>query len=246
MERSPQVKVLEDQIRKCYVLTHKTHEKCAALLSNGNNNLNVWQIFLSVITTAGISLYVLLGSKHLAIFAVVLSVITMLLTIYAKMINLSGISKQHAEATSSIWNAREKYLSLLTDIRAGVIGVNEIRIAREKLQFELHKTYKGSPKTLIKAYDDASRAIKEMEKLPTCNEEIDKFFPDFLKNNPPSALSDQEINEFLPDSFGLAPEGFVEKRRPSSSDTNTYDGRKTHIRRSIDKNINPLKNNKDL
>lgn len=63
---------------------------------------------------------------------------TMLMAIYAKVINLSGIPKQHAEATSSIWDAREKYLSLLTDIRAGVIGVNEIRIAREKLQFEMH------------------------------------------------------------------------------------------------------------
>jgi hypothetical protein len=58
----------------------------------------------------------------------------------------------------------------------------------------MHKTYKASPKTLVRAYDEASRAIKDIEYLPNCNEEIDKFFPDFLKNNQLSGFSNPDIN----------------------------------------------------
>jgi hypothetical protein len=70
---------------------------------------------------------------------------------------------------------------LLTDIKAGVVDVEGVRIMRDKLQSDLHKLYKGSPRTLSKAYDKASTALKKMDEMTFSEEEIDKFLPKTLR-----------------------------------------------------------------
>jgi hypothetical protein len=186
METSSQVEVLEAQIRECYgrvVWTHKTHEKCTDILNDRNNTIKMWQIILSAVTTSGIFITVLGKSEAAGIVSAIISMLTLALTTYVKKYDLGGMAQKHADAASSIWNVREKYLSLLTDIRAGVVGVDEIRTIREKLQDDLHKLYKGSPRTLTKAYYKASEALKKMEEMTFSDEEIDKFLPKSLKKS---------------------------------------------------------------
>ncbi len=184
MEQNSQIKVLEDQIRECYgrvVWTHKTHEKCADILNSRNNNIKLWQIILSAITTSGIFITVLGDSKEVGIIAALISMLALALSTYVKKYELGGMAQKHAAAASSIWNIRENYFSLLTDIRAGAVNEDEIRKIRDKLQSDLHKIYTGSPRTLTKAYSEASKALKEMEELTFSDEEIDKFLPRSLR-----------------------------------------------------------------
>ncbi len=184
MEQNSQINVLEDQIRECYgrvVWTHKTHEKCADILNSRNNSIKLWQIILSAITTSGIFITVLGDSKEVGIIAALISMLALALSTYVKKYDLGGMAQKHAAAASSIWNIRENYFSLLTDIRAGVVNEEGIRKIRDKLQSDLHKIYKGSPRTLTKAYSEASKALKEMEELTFSDEEIDKFLPRSLR-----------------------------------------------------------------
>lgn len=184
MEQNSQIKILEDQIRECYgrvVWAHKTHEKCADILNSKNNNIKLWQIILSAITTSGIFITVLGDSKEAGIIAALISMIALALSTYVKKYDLGGMAQKHATAAYSIWNIRENYFSLLTDIHAGVVNEEEIRKVRDKLQSDLHKIYKGSPRTLTKAYSEASKALKEMEELTFIDEEIDKFLPRSLR-----------------------------------------------------------------
>lgn len=191
MEQNSQVKVIEAQIRECYgrvVWTHKTHEKCADLLNKKHSRIKLWQIILSALTTSGIFITVFGNSKEIGIFSAVISLILTILNTYVKKYDLGNIAQKHADAAVSIWNIRESYLSLLTDIRAECISSDEIRKVRDRLQKELHSLYKGSPRTIDKAYKEASKALKEMEEMTFSDEEIDKFLNQELKKQNSSGL----------------------------------------------------------
>ncbi len=186
MEQSTQIKVLEDQIRECYgrvVWTHKTHEKCADILNTRNGTIKLWQIILSAITTSGVFITVLGDSKEAGVIAAVVSVMSLVLSTYVKKYDLGGMAQKHATAAASIWDVRENYFSLLTDIRASVLNSEDIRKRRDKLQNDLHKIYKGSPRTISKAYDEATKALKMMEEMTFSDEEIDKFLPKSMRKS---------------------------------------------------------------
>lgn len=87
MEQNSQIEILEAQIRECYgrvVWTHKTQEKCADILNNRNNNIKLWQIILSALTTSGIFLTVLGGSKLSGIVTSLISLAMLILNTYVK------------------------------------------------------------------------------------------------------------------------------------------------------------------
>ena len=186
MEQNTPIKILEDQIRECYgrvVWTHKTHEKCADILNERNSTIKLWQIILSALTTSGVFVTVLGESKEAGVFAAVVSVMTLVLSTYVKKYDIGSMAQKHAAAAASIWDVRENYFSLLTDIRASVIDEEGIRKRRDKLQSDLHKIYKGSPRTISKAYDEASEALKNMEEMTFSDEEIDKFLPKSMRKS---------------------------------------------------------------
>lgn len=184
MARNSQIEILEDHIRECYgkvVWTHKTHEKCADILNSRNDTIKLWQIILSAITTSGIFITVLGDCKEPGMFTVIVSMLTLALSTYVKKYDLGTMAQKHAEAASSIWNIREKYFSLLADIRADLIGEEDIRKRRDKLQSDLYRLYKGSPRTFTKAYKESTNALKKMDEMTFSVEEIDKLLPNSLK-----------------------------------------------------------------
>ncbi|MDD2863945.1 MAG: SLATT domain-containing protein [Methylococcales bacterium] len=184
MDQTSQLEILEAQIRECYgriVWTHKTQEKCADILNSRNDWIKLWQIILSAITTSGISFSVFANNKCAGIISVLISFVLVILNTLVKKYDLGGMAQKHADAAASIWNIRESYLSLLTDIRAEMLSCDEIRKIRDKLQIDLHKLYKGSPRTITKAYTEASKALKKMEEMTFSDEEIDNFLPKSLR-----------------------------------------------------------------
>lgn len=191
MAQDSPLEILDSQIRECYgriVWTHKTHEKCADILNNKDNRIKLIQIILSGLTTSGIiaSLFIE-HKKEASILAALLSSILLIINTYVKKYDLGAIAQKHAEAASALWNIRESYLSLLTDIRIEALGIEDIRKTRDKLQSDLNKIYKGSPRTINKAYQEASKALKEMEEMTFTDDEIDKFLPKPLRKNASSS-----------------------------------------------------------
>ena len=91
--------------------------------------------------------------------------------------NLGEIVQKHSTAAMELLEIREKYLSLLTDLKARIISTKEVIVKRDELQEELSKTYKGSPRTYSKAYSVAQKALQLNEELTFTDEEIDNFLP---------------------------------------------------------------------
>ena len=187
MEQNFQIKILEAQIRECFgrvVWSHKTQEKCADILTKRNNYIKNAQIILAGFITTGLLLRVFKGSEVALIISTILSAIQFAFTTYLKENNLGETIQKHNSAALELWNIREQYLSLLTDIKAEKKTPDEVIIKRDELQVALESSYKGSPRTFGKAYKKASEGLKQNEEYTFSDEEIDKFLPKELRKTP--------------------------------------------------------------
>ena len=72
---------------------------------------------------------------------------------------------------------REKYLSLLTDLRMGEMPIETLQRERDALLEALHSVYVGAPSTTYEAYKKAQHALKELEDLTFSDKEINCFLP---------------------------------------------------------------------
>ena len=178
--------ILEAQIRGCFgrvVWTHKTQEKCADILTRRNSFFKIAQIALSALTTSGILLTIFGDSKIVGAASALISTALLALNAYLKNYDLGEIAQKHTNSASLLWDVREKYLSLLTDIKSGALDAVAIRDRRDELQKELLSVYTGSPRTLGQAYQEASKALKKNEELTFSDEEIDTFLPKALRKS---------------------------------------------------------------
>ncbi|PIR38562.1 MAG: hypothetical protein COV35_06475 [Alphaproteobacteria bacterium CG11_big_fil_rev_8_21_14_0_20_39_49] len=178
--------VNESHIRQCYgrvVYSHKTHEKCADILTDKLNLVANMQIILSAISAGGI-ITVLFDSNGMvakiitALSATMLSAITM----YFKQNDIALSIQEHKATAMQLWGVRESYESLLSDIRFEVIDIGEIRSIRDKLQNKLHDVYNSAPRTFYKGYKEAQDSLKNKEDMTFSDEEIDAFLPEHLKS----------------------------------------------------------------
>jgi hypothetical protein len=161
--------------------------------ASGRLQLIKWsQIILSALTTGGAIGVVLDKTSMLYPFATAfLSISMLILNSYVKDIDPGQLAQKHREAASDIWNVREAYLSLLTDIRDPMLSVSEIREKRDDLQSQLHSIYQAAPHTDGKAYSAAQDALKNNEDLTFTDDEIDHFLPAPLKRK--SVASRQSV-----------------------------------------------------
>lgn len=189
----PQLKVmimsvLEEQIRETYgrvVYTHKTHEVCADILEGHDKLIKSLKIVLSAITTAGFVGVVVTNEWFVAVIGALMSAVLLALNSYTKDFDLSVNARKHRECASNIWNIRESYLSLLTDLNLEGPVEDEIRQTRDDLQAKLRVIYNNAPSTNSKTYLKAQDRLKNQEDMTFSVEEIDAFLPQSLKRKIP-------------------------------------------------------------
>jgi len=172
----------EDQIRECYgrvVYTHKTHEKMADRCAGSLRFFKWAQITLSALTSAGAVGVVLQEGKFFEVATVVLSFLTLFVAAYLKNFDPGATAQKHRDAAAKLWNIRECYQSLLTDLPN--LPHNQAIERRDELQAVLAALYVGAPQTDGKAYLEAQDRLKNMDDMTFSDEEIDCFLPLSLK-----------------------------------------------------------------
>jgi hypothetical protein len=142
------------------------------------------QIILSALTTAGaVGVIFDKTSSFYPYATLALSVLMLMVNSYVKDLDPGQAAQKHRETASDIWNVREAYLSLLTDIRDPSFALAELRKRRDELQAQLAKIYHSAPHTTGKAYARAQDALKNREDLTFSDAEIDAFLPGPLKRS---------------------------------------------------------------
>lgn len=192
-QAEPESAALEAQIRECFgrvVYSTKTHEKCADLCMRRLQWIKIAQIVLSAITTGGL-LTALLGDPKVAYGATVVSAlfstILLVLTAYMKDVDPGQQAEKHKKTASELWDIRESYLSILSDLHDGNLDIPSVREKRDELQSRLAGIYATAPRTNAKAYGIASDGLKAHEEMTFADEEIDKFLPAALRRAPTSS-----------------------------------------------------------
>lgn len=182
--------VLEGQLRECYgrvVYTHKTHEKCADILLARHSHIKCSQIILSALLSGGlISIFLdfcFEYKKVIEFISAIISTILLVLNSYTKDYDLGAIAQKHRQTAADVWLIREKYLSLLTNLRMSSLSIDEIIIQQDELLEDLYNIYTGAPSTNSKAYEEAQKSLKTMEEMTFSDNEINKFLPKELRKN---------------------------------------------------------------
>jgi SMODS and SLOG-associating 2TM effector domain family 4 len=176
--------ILEGQLRECFgrvVYSHKTHEKAADILLKRLSRVKLWQIILSAVTTAGFIAAIFGVGTVGAIIGALVSAALLVLNAITKDYDLGEAAQKHRQAGADLWIIREKYLSLITDLRMGERPIEELQKGRDKLLEDLHAVYSGAPSTNYPAYKKAQEALKHLEDMTFSDAEIDAFLPKVLK-----------------------------------------------------------------
>jgi hypothetical protein len=90
-------------------------------------------------------------------------------------------AQKHRDTAADLWAIRESYLSLITDMTAGVISNDVARERRDSLQAALAAIYKSAPGTTPEAYGMAQKGLQMLEDYTFNEGEIDRFLPGRLK-----------------------------------------------------------------
>lgn len=175
---------LESQLRESFgrvVYSHKAHEKMSDILHSRLNVIKLSQIILSAITTGGLFVTLFGDSIISTVIAAITSTLLLILTSYNKEINLGELIQKHSDVACELWNVREHYFSLLTDIKTKILGLKDASQKRDELQELLKSIYQNAPRTSAKAYKLSQQALKINEELTFSDEEIDMFLPKELR-----------------------------------------------------------------
>lgn len=177
------------QVREAFgrvVYSHKTHEKQADLCFRKHR----WQQgLLGIFTAIGAGTFItaafgLAGNPALTSLATsAVALVVSGLSLATKSFRYAEESEAHRGIASRLWDVRESYLSLITDMMPGATIGPDARKRRDQLQEATRKAYAEAPRTTAKAYLKAQDGLKNNEELTFTSRELDLLLPEALRLN---------------------------------------------------------------
>ena len=145
------------QVRESFgrvVYSHKTHEKQADICFNKHRLQQGALVALTAISSGTFLAAVvgLLGDPVLTSLAT--SSIALLVTwisLGAKTFRFAEESDAHRRIASRLWEVRENYIALITDLMSGEASNSQARVRRDELQEATRDAYSDAPRTSAKA-----------------------------------------------------------------------------------------------
>lgn len=162
------------------VWTHKTHEKAADILRENKKIWELVQASLSAAVTLGLFSTITNVLPELSsvttIISTAASTALLSITLYVNGRNFEQEANQHKETALALWEIREKYKTLMYDIKMGQISEKDIEKRRDLLLKLTKEVYKIAPRTSAKAFSRANSAIIRGE-TTTTDTDFKKILP---------------------------------------------------------------------
>jgi hypothetical protein len=180
---------LLDHIRLSFggvVHGYNAHNELARRLT-----LRLWQLRAGELTLlAGALAAALAGilrsdGRWVVLSAVLCGIALVVFTFYVA-VNLESRIYAHRWCASRLWLVREKYRALLSEMRDGTITLEGVRERRDQLAVELHGIIEHAPLVDRPAYQSARAALSAVPESALTDEEIDQFLPPSLRKIPPT------------------------------------------------------------
>lgn len=175
------------QVRESFgrvVYSHKAQEKQADICFTKHRWQQAALIALTAISS-GTFLAAVLGTAIDPLLAsLVTSFIALLVTatsLATKTFRFSDEADAHRDVATRLWDVRESYLSLISDLMSGGVSTQQARLRRDELQESTRETYESAPRTTNRAFRKARGKLKNNEELTFSAHEIDLFLPEALR-----------------------------------------------------------------
>jgi hypothetical protein len=121
------------------------------------------------------------GSEAYATAAAAFAALALVTLVVHLVFDFDRSAQAHAACASRLWMIRERYRSLLSDLRDGVIDIEGARRRRDVLMEELHAIYESAPPADAQAYQTAAETVAATDDGVLTDEEIDLFLPRSLQ-----------------------------------------------------------------
>lgn len=180
---SNELTILENTVRTSFagiVWSHKIQEKQADICGQKYQRLETIRVIASAATSVGILTVVFVDGLWLKLASSLVSLIAVVISSLFKSFNTQELCATHKKTAHTLLVVRDKYQHLLMEIRIGNKSYDELNNKYEALETEKHQAYSDSPNTSDQAVELARQALK-------------------IKGD--NAYTDNEINNFLPESL---------------------------------------------
>lgn len=170
--------IVEQHAKLVYSFT--TDEKEMARILRWAKIRQIVSIVLSAITVSP-AFSSLFGHNVLwKFFSAIAGIVLLCLSTYNLKTDDNGKMTALRKSADTLWGVREKYISLLVDFDD--FTIEQIRDRRDELIQETANVYKNRPKTSLRAYREAQKAL-QVEEEQTFNEgEAEQLLPRSLRN----------------------------------------------------------------
>ena len=121
------------------------------------------------------------GQARFAILAAVLSGAALTMFAAYVAINLDARINAHRWCASRLWLMREKYRALLSEMRDGMLSPEDVRERRDQLFNEMQALDEHAPLIDLPTYQSARQALATSAEAALTDEEIDRFLPQSLR-----------------------------------------------------------------
>ena len=159
---------------------HKAHTQAAQSYARWNRRLRGSEALLIggvCIAATGAAFG---RGQTFAIVAAALAGAALVVLLVHLTFDLETSAHAHADCSAHLWQIRERYRSLLSDLHDGVLDVGEARLRRDKLMGELNAIYEKTPATQLADYQVARKAPGHADDPGVADEEVDLFLPKSL------------------------------------------------------------------
>lgn len=179
--------LLLEQIREMYgkvVYTQKTHEKQADLCFQRHRLQRGLLVLLTAVSSGTFLLSLLNLFWDASVTALTTSFIALLVTalnLGTKTFRYGEEAQRHRDVASRLWDVRESYLSLITDVMSSTIEHSYARDRRNELQERTREIYADAPRTSRRAWHLAWVGLKSKEELTFSRAELDLLLPAGLR-----------------------------------------------------------------
>jgi hypothetical protein len=180
---------LIDTLRLAFVQAayqHRSHTRAAASLARWSRRFRTAEAILivGVAVSALAAAFMADGAvRAYAVSSAVLANIALLTFVLHVTFDFESTARAHHTCSTRLWSIREEYRALLADLSDGAIESHAARARRNMLMEEAAAVHDRAPALTRRLFKVPQDSVDAAEELALSDEEIDRFLPKSLHGN---------------------------------------------------------------